>query len=68
MFDRLLSRWRARRNAQLDAQYGHATLEERREQQELNQRLDDPGDLSHLGEDEANRDFDAAEGRPGEDY
>lgn len=58
MFGRLLDRLRGR-DPQSDE-----SMRDRRELRDLDRRLDDPGDLSRVGEREADDAFDAAEGRP----
>jgi hypothetical protein len=65
MFKGFFTRRRAQKDAQVDAEYGHATRHERHELGELR----DPPLLNTEGiEHEADREFNRAEGRPSRDY
>lgn len=68
MLRKLLTRWRARRNAGVDSQYGYATQAERRTLSRMRGRfLRDPGGRSDAAEREMDEYFDAEEGRPRDD-
>ena len=62
MLSGLLSRWRGRKNAEIEAEYGHATFAERQELEQMHRGGVPDSTQRHMDED-----FDIAEGRPGED-
>lgn len=59
----ILDRWRARKNAQTESEYGHATLAERHDLDETSHGFG----LEDSAERHMNEHLDATEGRPRED-